>query len=76
MLAKAKVQQVIPQDLPFLKAICWQTDDIKHFTEDEMLDRYERGWMYRGVLADLQGDELEFVHRLAKAKGSWLAADV
>ena len=76
MLARTEPQQGIPQDLPFLKAICWQVDDVKHFTVDEMLDRYERGWMYRGVLADLKGDELEFVHLLATAKGSWLATDV
>ena len=61
-----------PENLPFLEAICWQTDNVHHFTADEMLDRYERGWIYNGVLAELCGDELEFVQRLAKAKGSWL----
>jgi hypothetical protein len=66
----------VPTDLPFLKAICWQTDYVEHFTLDEMLNRYERGWKYRGVLADLEGEELEFLRRLANAKGSWLVTDV
>lgn len=65
-----------PAELPFLKAICWQTEDVSHFTPDEMLSRYERGWAYNGVLADLEGDERAFVARLALEKGSWLAADV
>jgi hypothetical protein len=65
-----------PTELPFLAAICWQTDDVLHFTEDEMLNRYERGWNYRGVLEDLQGEELQFVRYLAQSKGSWLAANV
>ena len=69
-------KQHIPSNLPFLKAICWQTDSIEHFTLDEMLDRYERGWNYRGVLADVEGEELEFLRRLAQAKGSWLITDV
>jgi hypothetical protein len=43
-----------PQQLPFLEAICWQTDRIRHFTEDEMLDRYERGWGYIDVLEELK----------------------
>lgn len=75
MVAAAQIQTV-PVDLPFLSAICWQTNDIKQFTEDEMLDRYERGWNYRGVLADLKGEELIFLRRIARAKGSWLITDV
>ena len=70
----ARVQ--VPIQLPFLEAVCWQTPDVRHFTLDEMLDRYERGWGYKGVLADLEGDELVFVQRLARAKGSWLQTDV
>jgi hypothetical protein len=31
----------VPEELPFLKAICWQTADIKHFSLEEMLRRYE-----------------------------------
>lgn len=63
----------IPYNLPFLKSICWQTEDIRHFSLPEMLNRYERGWRYRGVLADLEGEELDFVRSLAKKTDSWIA---
>ncbi|MCP4353370.1 MAG: hypothetical protein GY795_48595 [Desulfobacterales bacterium] len=66
----------VPAGLPFLQAVCWQTKDIRHFTLTEMLNRYESGWKYRGVLAGLEGEELEFVRRLVKEFGSWIASDV
>jgi len=56
----------VPDKLPFLEAICWQTKDIKHFTLAEMLNLYERCRRYEGVLADLEGDELYFIHKLRK----------
>ena len=65
-----------PRNLPFLTAICWDLGDVRVLTDDEMLNRYERGWDYRGVLADLEGEELAFLRQLAKAKGSWLQVDV
>lgn len=66
----------IPRKLPFLTAICWDLGDARALTVDEMLNRYERGWDYRGVLADLKGEELIFLRKLAIAKGSWLQTDV
>ncbi|MCP4105651.1 MAG: hypothetical protein GY749_08960 [Desulfobacteraceae bacterium] len=66
----------VPAGLPFLQAVCWQIKDIRHFTLSEMLCRYESGWKYRGVLADLEGEELEFVRRLVKEFGSWIANDI
>lgn len=66
----------IPKHLPFLQAICWQTDDVLHFTPDEMLNRYERGWDNRGVLANLENEELAFVRALANTRGSWLTLDL
>jgi len=66
----------IPADLPFLRAICWQTEDISCFSLSEMLDCYERGWKYRGVLSDLEGEESDFVYDLAKKADSWIAGDV
>lgn len=66
----------IPAKLPFLHSICWQTRDIRRFTLSEMPDRYERGWKYRGVLADLEGEELIFVRDLAQKAGSWIVRDV
>ncbi len=66
----------IPKNMPFLQSVCWQTQDIKHFTLSEMLNRYERGWKYRGVLADLEGEELDFVRNLVKKTDSWIVCDV
>ncbi len=66
----------VPENLPFLESICWQAKDIKRFSLSEMMDRYERGWRYRGVLADLEGEELAFVRDLAKRTDSWIVCDV
>lgn len=65
-----------PKQLPFLEAVCWDLGDISQLNEDEMLNRYERGWAYRGVLADLEGEERAFLRQLARAKGSWLQVNV
>ena len=65
-----------PQELPFLKAICWDLTDVNVLNEDEILNRYERGWIYRGALADLGDEERVFIAEIAKCKGSWLAVDV
>ena len=65
-----------PKYLPFLEAVCWDLTSIEHLSLDEILSRYERGWVYRDALADLGGDEREFLKQLAIAKGSWLQLDV
>jgi hypothetical protein len=65
-----------PHDLPFLRAICWQTEDIEHFTPLEMLQRYERGWHYRGVLADLGEMEQAYLKFLCQEYRSWLLAEL
>ncbi len=62
----------IPAELPFLQAICWHTENIRIFTLKEMLMCYETGWKYKGILADLEGDELDFVKKLARKIGSWI----
>ena len=72
----AALQLDKPADLPFLRAICWQRADIEGMSTDEMLNRYERGWEYRGVLADLGNEERTFLRQLAAKCGSWLAAHV
>ncbi len=66
----------IPEKLPFLEAVCWDLGDVYALNPDEMLNRYERGWENRGVLADLYGAEKRFLTQLAKNKGSWLQVDV
>jgi hypothetical protein len=65
----------IPQKLPFLEAICWQTQDVKRFKPEEMLRRYEQGWDYRRVLGEPDVEELRFVKGLAQYYGSWLATE-
>jgi hypothetical protein len=66
----ANLQQ--PNKLPFLEAVCWDLCDYTLLNPDEILDRYERGWGYRGVLADISEEERLFILNLAKARGSWL----
>jgi hypothetical protein len=72
----AALQFEKPADLPFLRAICWQRADLEGMTVDEMLNRYERGWLYHGVLADLGNEERTFLRQLAAKHGSWLATHV
>jgi len=62
----------MPDKVPFLQAICWQTAEVRHFTPEQALARYERGWTYRGVLEDLKGEELDYVRALARTFGSWI----
>ena len=66
----------IPSKLPFLSAICCDLDDVHILDLNEMLNRYERGWENKGVLADLNGIERGFLTQLAKIKGSWLQLDL
>jgi hypothetical protein len=66
----------VPEKLPFLEAICWQTKDVYHFTPEQMLSRYERGWRYRSLFNSLEGEELDFLKKLAKDYHSWLQTDL
>lgn len=66
----------VPRQLPFLEAICWQTEDLRHLTPQEMLQRYERGWHYLQVLGELDDQEKTFVNALARRYGSWLGSMV
>lgn len=65
-----------PEKLPFLEAVCWDLRDVNLLTEDEILNRYERGWGYKGVLADIPPQEKQYIAHLARAKGSWLQNSV
>jgi hypothetical protein len=62
----------IPKKLPFVESICWQTADVYRFTLEEMVSRYERGWQYRNLFNNLEGEELNFLKELAKRYKSWL----
>jgi len=55
-MMSANVYIKVPHKLPLLEAICWDLPDINVLNQDEILNRDERGWKYRGALADL-GDE-------------------
>ncbi|YAG10205.1 hypothetical protein NSTC731_06594 [Nostoc sp. DSM 114167] len=63
---------IVPKKLPFLESICWQTADVYRFTPEEMLSRYERGWQYRNLFNNLEGEELNFLQELARRYKSWL----
>jgi len=67
---------VVPEELPFLKSICWQTADVYQFTPEQMLSRYERGWEYRQLFSNLESEELDFLKELAQRYHSWLQADL
>ena len=71
-----RIKIEVPDKLPFLEAVCWDLGDVRVLDADEMLNRYERGWENRDVLADLTGSEKIFVGKLAREKGSWLQLDV
>ncbi|PZD75509.1 hypothetical protein C1752_00040 [Acaryochloris thomasi RCC1774] len=65
-----------PEHLPFLEAICWQTGNVYRLTPEQMLSRYERGWRYRTLFNNLEGDELAFLKRLAQQYKSWLQPEL
>lgn len=66
----------VPSELPFLKAICWQTEGAERFTPEQMLSRYERGWRYRKLFDNLEGEELDFLTELTRRYQSWLQSDL
>lgn len=66
----------VPEKLSFLESICWQTANVYRFTPEQMLSRYERGWSYRQLFNNLEGEELKFLQKLAKRYNSWLQASL
>jgi len=66
----------MPEKLPFLESICWQIENVYRYTPEQMLSRYERGWGYRKLFSNLEGEELNFLKELAKRYHSWLQADL
>jgi hypothetical protein len=76
MTPPVKIQNTRPAKLPFLESICWQTDNVYRFTSEQMLSRYERGWEYRQLFNNLEGEELDFLRQLTKTYHSWLQADL
>jgi hypothetical protein len=76
MATATATKALVPQELPFLQAVCWQTEDVHRFDPEQMLSRYERGWGYRKIFDNLEGEELEFLRELAKCYHSWLQVEV
>jgi hypothetical protein len=76
VIATSEDKQLVPEALPFLEAICWQTDNVYRFDDEQMLSRYERGWRYRSMFNNLEGKELNFVKELARRYDSWLQSDL
>ena len=75
-MATSPVKNLVPKNLPFLEAICWQTENVYRFTPEQMLSRYERGWRYRNLFNNLEVKELDFLKQLAKQYDSWLQAEL
>lgn len=67
---------LIPQKLPFLEFVCWQTKNVYDFSLEEMLTAYERGWRYRSLFNNIAQDELEFIKTIAQEYQSWLIIDL
>lgn len=65
----------IPSKLPFLEGVCWHINYVYDLPIEQMLENYERGWDYRNLL-DLEGEELEFLKKIAAKYKSWLVADL
>jgi hypothetical protein len=62
----------IPRELPFLESLSWNDSGWRGLSPLEMLQRYETGWRWRGVLAEPTEEELAFVRSLARTYGSVL----
>jgi hypothetical protein len=66
----------VPKKLPFLESICWQTANVYRFSPEEMLSRYERGWRYRDIYNNLEGEEIKFLKELSGYYQSWLSVEL
>ncbi|MCG8614400.1 MAG: hypothetical protein MI864_28140 [Pseudomonadales bacterium] len=66
-----------PKTLPFLDAICKKLNQrVNMEDEQRVIGVYERGWIFKGVLANLEGDEARYVRTLATKYNSWIARQV
>ncbi|WP_097459852.1 hypothetical protein [Mangrovitalea sediminis] len=66
-----------PASLPLLEAICKKLNQrVNRDDEQRVLALYERGWIFKGVLCNLEGDEARYVRALAGRYNSWIARQV
>ncbi|MFW5824674.1 MAG: hypothetical protein ACOCVV_06885 [Marinobacter sp.] len=66
-----------PEKLPLLDAICKKLNQRVNLDDGRsVLGLYERGWIFNGVLASLDGAEARYVKALASRYNSWIARQV
>lgn len=66
-----------PGSLPFLAKICQKLNQRVNLEDEQrLLGVYERGWIFKGVLGNLEGDEAKYVKALATKYNSWIARQV
>lgn len=66
-----------PEKLPLLDAICKKLNQRVNLDDEQrVLGVYERGWIFKGVLAGLDGAEARYVRALATRYNSWIARQV
>lgn len=66
-----------PDKLPLLDAICKKLNQRVNFDDEQrVLGVYERGWIFKGVLSNLDGAEARYVRALATKYNSWIARQV
>ncbi|MCG2582729.1 MAG: hypothetical protein KA296_17805, partial [Marinobacter sp.] len=63
-----------PDKLPLLDAICRKLNQRVNLDDEQrVLGLYERGWIFNGVLGNLDGAEARYVRALATRYNSWIA---
>lgn len=66
-----------PDKLPLLDAICRKLNQRVNLDDEQrVLGLYERGWIFNGVLGNLDGAEARYVRALATRYNSWIARQV
>jgi hypothetical protein len=66
-----------PEKLPLLEAICKRLNQrVNMDSEQSVLGLYERGWIFKGVIANTNEREARYVRALANKYDSWIARQV
>lgn len=66
-----------PAKLPLLDAICKKLNQrVNLDSEQSVLGLYERGWIFKGVIANMDNQEARYVRALATKYNSWIARQV
>jgi hypothetical protein len=66
-----------PEKLPLLDAICKKLNQRVNLDDEQrVLGVYERGWIFKGVLGNLNDAEARYVRALATRYNSWIAKQV